>query len=173
MELPLYHLPNPRIIGLVTWQNTLAFIKRAGTIILAVSIIIWILSTAPHGDVNTSILSHIGKFLEPLGKLMGFNWQVMVALLSSFIAKENTIATLGTLTGGQGTALSAQLKTLLTPAAALAFLAVQVLFIPCVATVAAIRQETRTWRWPIFTIIFQLILSFSIGIIVFQIARLF
>ena len=173
MELPLYHVPNPRIIGMVTWQNTMAFIKRAGTIILTVSIVIWILSTAPYGDINTSILSHIGQFLEPLGKLMGFNWQVMVALLSSFIAKENTIATLGTLTGGQGTVLTAQLKTLLTPAAALAFLTVQVLFIPCVATVAAIRQETRTWRWPVFTIIFQLFLSFSIGIIVFQIARLF
>jgi ferrous iron transport protein B len=172
MELPLYHLPNPRIIGLVTWQNTMTFIKRAGTIILAVSIIIWILSTVPHGDINTSILSYIGKLLEPVGRLMGFNWQIMVALLSSFIAKENTIATLGTLIGGQGTGLTAQLKTLLTPASALAFLAVQVLFIPCIATVAAIRQETKTWRWPIFTIVFQLILSFSMAILVFQIARL-
>jgi ferrous iron transport protein B len=172
MELPLYHLPNPRIIGLVTWQNTMAFIKRAGTIILAVSVIIWLLSFAPHGDINTSYLSDIGRFLEPVGKLMGFNWQVMVALLSSFIAKENTIATLGTLLGG-GTGLTAQLKTILTPAAALAFLAVQVLFIPCIATVAAIKQETKGWRWPLFTIAFQLVLSFSIGIIIFQIARLF
>ena len=57
MELPLYHLPNPKIIGLVTWQNTVAFIKRAGTIILVVSIIIWILSYVPHGDINTSFLS--------------------------------------------------------------------------------------------------------------------
>jgi ferrous iron transport protein B len=96
----------------------------------------------------------------------------MVALLSSFIAKENTIATLGTLLGGQGASLTAQLKTLLTPASALAFLVVQVLFIPCIATVAAIRQETKTWRWPIFTIVFQLILSFTMAIIVFQIARL-
>ena len=172
MELPLYHLPNPRIIGLVTWQNTVAFIKRAGTIILAVSIIIWILSFIPNGDINTSILSDIGKFLQPLGRLMGLNWQMMVALLSSFIAKENTIATLGTLTGGQGTALTAQLKTLLTPAAAIAFLVVQVLFIPCVATVAAIHHETKTWRWPLFTVAYQLVLSFVMAIIVFQIARL-
>ncbi|MCX6003421.1 MAG: ferrous iron transport protein B, partial [Chloroflexi bacterium] len=172
MELPLYHLPNPRLIGLVTWQNTMAFIRRAGTIILAVAVIIWILSVAPHGDINTSILSDIGKFLEPVGRLMGLNWQMMVALLSSFIAKENTIATLGTLLGGQGTGLAAQLKTWLTPAAALAFLVVQVLFIPCVATVAAIRQETKTWRWPIFTIVFQLALSFLMAALVFQIARL-
>jgi ferrous iron transport protein B len=172
MELPLYHLPNPRIIGLVTWQNTMAFIKRAGTIILAVSLIIWLLATVPNGDINTSVLAHIGKFFEPLGKLMGVNWQVMVALFSSFIAKENTIATLGTLLGGTGAGLNAQLKTLLTPAAAVAFLVVQVLFIPCVATVAAIRQETKTWKWPLFTIAFQLVLSFSLAIIVYQVARL-
>jgi len=172
MELPLYHLPNPKIIGLVTWQNTVAFIKRAGTIILSVSVIIWMLSFIPNGDINTSLLSSIGKFLEPLGRLMGLNWQMMVALLSSFIAKENTLATLGTLTGGQGAALTAQLKTMLTPASALAFLVVQVLFIPCVATVAAIRSETKTWRWPLFTVAYQLVLSFVMAIIVFQIARL-
>ena len=172
MELPLYHLPNPKIIGLVTWQNTVAFIKRAGTIILTVSIVIWILSYLPHGNINTSYLSDIGKFLTPVGKLMGLNWQMMVALLSSFIAKENTIATLATLTGGQGTALTAQLKVLLTPAAALAFLVVQVLFIPCVATVAAIHHETKSWRWPLFTVVYQLVLSFTMAIIVFQIARL-
>jgi len=67
MELPLYHLPNPKIIGLVTWQNTVAFIKRAGTIILAVSIVIWILSYIPHGNIDTSYLSDIGKFLTPVG----------------------------------------------------------------------------------------------------------
>ena len=171
MELPLYHLPNPKIIGLVTWQNTVAFIKRAGTIILAVSIVIWILSYIPHGNINTSYLADIGKFLTPVGKLMGLNWQMMVALLSSFIAKENTLATLGTLTGGQGAALTAQLKTLLTPAAALAFLVVQVLFIPCVATVAAIHHETKSWRWPLFTVAYQLVLSFAMAIVVFQIAR--
>jgi ferrous iron transport protein B len=171
MELPLYHLPNPKIIGLVTWQNTVAFIKRAGTIILAVSIVIWLLSYIPHGTINTSYLADIGKFLTPVGKLMGLNWQMMVALLSSFIAKENTLATLGTLTGGQGAALTAQLKILLTPAAALAFLVVQVLFIPCVATVAAIHHETKSWRWPLFTVAYQLVLSFAMAIAVFQIAR--
>jgi ferrous iron transport protein B len=171
MELPLYHIPNLRIIGLVTWQNTLTFIKRAGTIILIVSTVVWALSIAPHGDVNTSFLAQIGRSLEPLGRLMGLNWKMMVALLSSFIAKENTIATLGTLLSGQGAGLTQQLRILLTPAAALAFLVVQVLFIPCVATVAAIRQETNSWRWPAITVIYQLILSFSLAILVFQIGH--
>jgi ferrous iron transport protein B len=173
MELPLYHVPNPRIIGMVTWQNTVAFIKRAGTIILAVSLIIWALSIAPSGDIDTSFLSQIGKFLEPLGRLMGLNWQMMVALLSSFIAKENTIASLGTLLNGQGVGLTQQLKLLLTPASALAFLVLQVLFIPCIATVTAIYHETRSWRWPALTIAYQLVISFSVAILVFQVWRLF
>lgn len=173
MELPLYHIPNPRIIGLVTWQNTMAFIKRAGTIILVVSLIIWALSITPHGDINTSFLSQIGKFLEPVGRLMGLNWQMMVALLSSFIAKENTIASLGTLLGGQGVGLTQQLKLLLTPPAALAFLVLQVLFIPCIATVTAIYHETKSWRWPALIVAYQLVISFSMAILVFHVGRLF
>ncbi|MCX6006277.1 MAG: ferrous iron transport protein B [Chloroflexi bacterium] len=173
MELPLYHVPDLKLIGLVTWQNILAFIKRAGTLILAVSIIVWLLSIIPNGNINDSILAGIGKWLEPLGRLMGLNWQMMVALLSSFVAKENTIATLGVMLSGSGTDLTQQLKQMLTPAAAVAFLVVQVLFIPCVATISAIKQETGSWRWPAFTVIFQLVLSFTMAILVFQVARLF
>jgi ferrous iron transport protein B len=172
MELPLYHIPNLRIIGLVTWQNTMAFIKRAGTIIVTVSLIIWTLSMAPHGDINTSFLSQIGKFLEPVGRLMGLNWQMMVALLSSFIAKENTIASLGILLSKQGIGMTQQLRSLLTPAAALAFLVLQVLFIPCVATVTAIYHETKSWRWLAFIIVYQLVVSFSMAILVFWVGRL-
>jgi ferrous iron transport protein B len=172
MELPLFHVPNPKLIAMVTWQNTLAFIRRAGTVILIVSLIVWLLSELPAGNVNASFLAQIGKALEPLGQLMGLNWQMMVALVSSFIAKENTLATLGVLLGGSGGSFTEQVNGILTPAAALAFLVVQILFIPCVATVAAIRQETGSWRWPAFSIVLQLVLSFSMAILVFQVARL-
>ena len=172
MELPLYHEPNPRTIGLVSWQRTIAFIKRAGTIILVVSILIWVLSYFPSGNIEGSILGHIGRGLEPIGKLMGLNWQLMVALLTSFVAKENTIATLGVLLGRESAGLSQALKGMLTPAAAIAFLVAQVLFVPCVATVSAIRHETGGWRWVAFSIGLQLILSLSLAIVVFQIARL-
>jgi len=173
MELPLYHVPNPRLIALVTWQSLKAFIRRAGTVILGVSLAVWLLSVIPTGDINTSILAQIGKWLEPLGQLMGMGWQMIVALISSFIAKENTIATLGVLTSGQAAGLTDQLHALLTPAAALAFLVIQVLFIPCVATVSAIKTETNGWRWPFFVILVQLVLSFSIAIAVYQVAHLF
>jgi ferrous iron transport protein B len=171
MELPLYHSPNLRLMTLVTWQRILAFIKRAGTIILIVSIIIWALSSFPGGSIEESFLAQIGRWLDPLGKLMGLNWQMMVALLSSFVAKENTIAALGILTGANAS-LGQALRAILTPASALAFLVIQVLFIPCAATVAVIRQETRSWRWTAFCVGFQLGLSFSMAILVFQVARL-
>jgi ferrous iron transport protein B len=172
MELPLYHLPNLRTIGLTTWQRIVAFVKRAGTIILIVSIFVWLLSNFPGGSIEESFLAQIGRWLEPVGKLMGLNWQLMVALLSSFIAKENTIATLGVLLGGEKAGLTQALKEVLVPASALAFLVVQVLFVPCAATVAVIRQETRSWRWTAFSVGFQLVLSFSMALLVFQVARL-
>jgi len=172
MELPLYHLPNPRIVGLISWQRIVAFVKRAGTIILIVSIFVWLLSNFPGGSIEESFLAQIGRWLEPVGKLMGLNWQLMVALLSSFIAKENTIATLGVLLGGEKAGLTQALKEVLVPASALAFLVVQVLFVPCAATVAVIRQETGSWRWTAFSIGFQLVLSFSMALLVFQVARL-
>jgi ferrous iron transport protein B len=172
MELPLYHLPNVRMIVSITWQRIVAFIKRAGTIILIVSIVVWLLSSFPGGGIGESFLAQIGRGLEPLGRLMGLNWQMMVALLSSFVAKENTIATLGVLIGGSKPGLTQALKEMLVPASALAFLVVQVLFIPCAATVAVIHQETKSWRWTAFSVGFQLLLSFSMAILVFQVARL-
>jgi len=132
-----------------------------GTIILAVSLIIWLLATVPNGDINTSVLAHIGKFFEPLGKTDGLQLAGDGRAFLQLYCQGKHNCTLGTLLGGTGAGLNAQLKTLLTPAAAVAFLVVQVLFIPCVATVAAIRQETKTWKWPLFTD------RISTGIIVF------
>ena len=172
MELPLYHLPNLRIIGLVTWQRTWSFVKRAGTIIFIVSVVVGLLSELPGGDLEDSILAQFGRWTEPVGHLMGLNWQMMIALISSFVAKENTIATLGVLFGGSGVGLTQVLKEILTPASAVAFLVLQVLFIPCVATMAVIHQETRSWKWVAFSIGFQLLISLSLAILVFQIAKL-
>jgi ferrous iron transport protein B len=172
MELPLYHRPSVRTIGLLVWQRTTGFVKHAGTLILLMAMIIWALSNIPTGHVETSILGMVGKALEPLGAQLGLSWQLLVALFASFIAKENSIATLGILygTGGSTTALATTLSAVMVPAAALSFLAVQLLFIPCVATVGAIRQETRSWKWTLFAISLLALVSFSVGIVVYQIA---
>jgi ferrous iron transport protein B len=172
MELPLYHRPNARTIGLLVWQRTIGFVKHAGTLILIMSLIIWALANIPTGDIETSILGSIGKALEPIGAQLGLSWQLLVALLASFIAKENSIATLGILygTGEDTTNLAGALGATIVPAAALSFLVVQMLFIPCAATVGAIRQETRSWKWTLFTMGLLALVSFSAGIMAYQIA---
>jgi ferrous iron transport protein B len=171
MELPLYHRPNTRTIGMLVWQRTIGFVKHAGSLILIMSLIIWALANIPTGDIETSILGSIGKALEPIGAQLGFSWQLLVALLASFIAKENSIATLGILYGtGEDTAnLAATLGTVIVPAAALSFLVVQMLFIPCAATVGAIRQETRSWKWTLLAMGLLALVSFGAGLIVYQI----
>ncbi len=172
MEMPLYHRPNARTIGLLVWQRTIGFVKHAGSLILIMSLIGWALATLPTGQIETSILGSFGKALEPIGAQLGLSWQLLVALLASFIAKENSIATLGILYGtGENTAnLAAALSRAIVPAAALSFLVVQVLFIPCVATVGAIRQETRSWKWTLSTIGLLGLVSFGAGIVVYQVA---
>jgi ferrous iron transport protein B len=168
MELPLYHLPNFRTIGIYVWNNILGFLKKAGTTIMVATLFVWGLSYFPSGDIMNSYLSMVGKFLEPIGQWMGLQWPVLVALLTSFVAKENTIATLGVLYGDLDV-----IKTVLVPSAALAFLVFQILFIPCVGTVAAMLQETRSWKWTLASIGTQLALSLGLAVAVYQVGRLF
>ncbi|NLF02249.1 MAG: ferrous iron transport protein B [Anaerolineales bacterium] len=173
MELPLYHAPNVRTIALLVWQRTIEFVKKAGTVILPVSLVVWALSMLPVGDVESSYLAMIGKWLEPVGRVMGLNWQLIVALLTSFIAKENTIATLGVLLSAEEqVGLAATLRSTFSTPTGLAFIAMQMLFIPCVATMAAIRQETKSWRWTLFNLTFLLVVSWIGGLLVFWLARL-
>jgi ferrous iron transport protein B len=171
MELPLYHIPNWRTIGLLVWQRSLEFLRKAIVVILPVSVVVWALSVLPSGDVETSFLAQIGRWLEPVGGLMGFDWRLLVALLTSFIAKENSIATLGVLFGAEeGTGLAETLASTFTAPTGLAFLVVQMLFVPCVATVAAVRQETGSWRWMFFSVAFLLIVSWAAGVGVYWLA---
>ncbi|PKN05784.1 MAG: ferrous iron transport protein B, partial [Deltaproteobacteria bacterium HGW-Deltaproteobacteria-7] len=141
MELPLYHKPDFRTIGIVVWHRTIAFVKKAGTVILLFSIVLWIMSNVPAGGIDNSILGRIGMFLEPIGRPLGLDWRMVVALLSSVIAKENSVATLGILysVGDQG--LLSVLSAAIPRASALSFLVVLMLFIPCAPTIAVMRQE--------------------------------
>ena len=174
MELPLYHRPNARTIGLQVWQNSAQFLKKAGTLILIMSVVIWALSALPRGQIETSYLASIGRILAPVGALMGLDWKMIVALLSSLVAKENSIATLGVLfgTADNSGGMSAALSATLTPASALAFLVVEMLFIPCVATLATMRQETGSWKWTAFGVGLLAVLSLASGVATYQVARL-
>lgn len=170
MELPLYHRPSARTIGLFVWHNTWAFLRKAGSVILVVSVAVWALSAFPGPGVEHSWLARFGRALAPLGELMGLDWRLMVALLTSFIAKENAISTLGILYG-EGASLVPALAAGVPPASGLAFLTVAMLFIPCVATVAVMRQETRSWRWTLFGVALLLAIALAAGVAVYQGAR--
>jgi ferrous iron transport protein B len=175
MELPLYHVPNGRTVGLYVWNNTVSFIKKAGTLILLASVVVWALSSFPGPDINDSLLAAFGRLLAPVGRLMGLeDWRIIVALLTSFFAKENTIATLGILfnVSAETAALATAVAAVLTPAARIAFLVVVMLFVPCLATTATIQQETRSWRWTAAAIGLTLALSMGAGIIVYQVGTL-
>lgn len=176
MEIPLYHFPNLRTIGLYVWHNTFAFIKKAGGLIVLFSIIVWVFSYLPGGDLQSSYLAEFGRWLLPLGRLMGLSdWRLIMALLTSFIAKENTIATLGILYGIQeeSQVLSMRIASTINPAGAFAFLLVQMLFIPCVATVAAIKQETNSWKFTLLNVALLLFISLAAGIGAYQVLVLF
>lgn len=175
MEIPLYHIPNARTIGISIWTHTIEFIKKAGTIIVVFSGIIWALSALPDGNMQNSFLASIGRVLVPIGHWMGLDdWRLIVSLLTSFVAKENTIATLGVLfaSTGSGNGLAAQVASSLSTAGGLAFLVFQVLFIPCAATMAAIYQEAG-WKWTALSITLMLILSLIGGILTYQFFSLF
>lgn len=170
MELPLYHKPNLRTIARVVWNSTGAFIKKAGTVILGFSIVLWVFSNVPGGDVENSVLGWIGRLVEPIGRPLGLDWRMLVALLSSVVAKENSVATLGVLynVGEQG--LLDVLPAAINHASALSFLVVLMLFIPCMPTIVVMKQEMGGWRWLIASFAFMLALSFLVGMIAYRIA---
>lgn len=173
MELPLYHRPKLRTIAVQTWQHSLAFLRKAGTVIVVFSAVVWALSTLPHGRIEDSLLARAGQTLAPAGALMGLDWRLLVALLSSFFAKENAVATLAVLfAGGQEERLGEALAVAFTPLSAVAFLVAYTLFVPCVPTLAVLRQEAGGWRWAALSFGTLLVLSLAAAALVFQLGRL-
>ena len=170
MELPLYHKPDPRTIGITIWIRTMAFVRRAGTVIVGVSALVWLLSYLPHGRVEDSLLATLGRFLEPVGTPMGLDWKMLTALLTSIVAKENAVATLGVLYGVGREGLVRTLPHVMAPASALAFLVVLMLFIPCAATVAVMKREMGSWKWFISSFALMLFTSCIGGILAYHLA---
>lgn len=171
MELPIYHRPDAKTIFMVIWSRIIAFARKAGTVILAVSVIIWIISYFPAGAVEKSWLASLGRLIEPLGVPLGLDWKMITALLTGLVAKETVVATLSVLYSvGEG-GLTLVLPTVMSHASAAAFLVVMMLFIPCVATMAVLRQEMNSSKWFYSTIIMTLIVSYLGGIAAYQLVR--
>jgi len=146
-------------------------VKKAGTVILLFSVFLWIMSNVPSGSIENSVLGRVGIFLEPVAKPLGLDWRMVVALLSSIIAKENSVATLGVLynVGDQG--LMTVLSNTIPHASAISFLVVLMLFIPCAPTIVVMRQEMADRKWFILSFLFMLFLSYVTGMAVYGLAR--
>jgi ferrous iron transport protein B len=171
MELPIYHSPDIKTIIMVIWSRTISFIRKAGTVILGVSLIIWFLSYFPSGKVEDSFLASFGKLLQPLGVPLGLDWKMITALLTGLVAKENVVATLGVLYSVGREGLTNILPTIMSPESAASFLVVMMLFIPCAATIAVLKKEMNSNKWFYSTIAMTLVVSYLGGIAAFNFVK--
>ncbi len=171
MELPLYHRPNLRTVGTQVWQRIKQFIIKVGPVVLITVIIVWALAYFPNGNIQTSFIARFGRGIAPFGNLMGLKWEMIVALLVSFVSREGIIVTMGMLLGATEEGLVSTLGTMMVPASALSFMVTQMLFMPCVGTLGAMVEESRSWKWPLFSLAYFLVVSFGMGILVYQVAR--
>ena len=173
MELPPYRMPTLRGTMLHVWERTSLFLSKAGTMILAASVVIWVLGSLPWGvrfASENSLVGHLGRLIEPLVRPLGFDWKAAVALLFGVGAKEIVVSTLGVLYGGgHGTAgLQGALATSFTPLTAYTFMVVSLIYVPCIATIAAIKRETNSWKWTLFAVSYSLVLAYVIGFAVYR-----
>lgn len=177
VELPPYRLPHARTLWRSTWEKGKGFVRKAGTFILGGSVAIWLLSYAGPGGLDVpiedSFLAWLGGALAPLFAPLGFGfWQAGVALLTGFLAKEVVISTLGiAFYTGDSAALSGALATVFTPLSAYAFLVFLLLYMPCLATVAALHRETGSRKWTGFSIGYSLMLAYAAAFVVYHVGR--
>jgi ferrous iron transport protein B len=186
LELPSYKVPQARSVLLALWHRAWAFLRRAGTIILSMMVLIWVLCSlppAPEGAegpaIDHSAAAWIGKGLEPLLAPVGFNWQISVALVPGMAAREVAVGALGTVyavQGGkeeEGEAIGRVLAGKWTLATALAFLAWYVFAPQCASTLAMIRRETGGWGWMALTFGYMLSLAYLAAFLTYRIALAF
>lgn len=176
MELPNYRLPSAKSVGLLLWDKAKDFITRAFTVIFFGTVIIWFLQTF---DVRLnvvensadSLLALIGQIIAPVFGPLGFNdWRVATALISGIAAKEAVVSTFGVLTGASSEALGSVLAGMFTPASAVSFLVFTLLYTPCFATVASIRNELNSRTKAVGVVIFQCAVAWGAGALVFLLA---
>ena len=195
MELPPYRWPTAKAIWRHTWEKGKEYLKKMGGIILVASIIVWALEYFPHNDELTqqqqqeqSYIGRVGKAIEPVFTPQGFNWKLDVSLIAGVGAKEIVASTIGVLYSGDDsfadddsfsddTEKYAHLRQLMlqegiTPLAAYAYLIFILLYFPCIATIAAIKNETGSWRWALFAAVYTTVVAWIVSAAVFQIGSL-
>jgi ferrous iron transport protein B len=183
LELPAYHWPNLRNLAIGLWQRVEIFMSRVGTIILALMVILWALSSFPAPPpgatgpaIQYSIAGHLGAWLAVLFKPIGFNWQISIALVPGLAAREVAVGALGTVyaLSATGTDVSSALTPLITQSwslpTALSLLAWYVFAPQCLSTLATVRRETNSWRYPIIMAAYLFAMAYVGSWITFRIA---
>jgi len=169
IELPQYKLPELKPLLLHTWEKGKGFLKKAGTIIFSISVIIWVLSNYNFSglvDINSSFLSDIGRFISPIFKPMGFGtWENSVALLAGLAAKEVIIGTLGVIYGGN---LVAALPQTFTSLSAYSFLVFILLYTPCISVIVTMKKEYGN-KMAVFSVAYQLVLAWVMSFLVYNV----
>lgn len=183
MELPAYHLPTVGNVLRSMWERGWSFIKKAGTIILLSTILVWFTTYFGFVDgkfqmlsdeqLDMSILAAIGSVLAPLFKPLGWgNWQAAVASITGLVAKENIVGTMGILYGGTGT-VYANLAEAFTAVTGYSFLVFNLLCAPCFAAIGAIKREMNNAKWTWFAIGYQCGFAYVVALMVNQFGNLF
>ena len=183
MELPPYRMPTAKSVLRHTWEKGVQYLKKMGGIIMVASIIIWFLGYYPnHNQYSTqaeqqenSYIGQIGKAIEPVIEPLGFDWKMGIGILSGVGAKELVVSTLGVLYAGDEEVDSTNLAERLniSPLVAFGYMLFILIYFPCVATIAAIKQESGSWKWALFAATYTTVLAWIVSFIVFQIGKLF
>jgi ferrous iron transport protein B len=174
LELPQYRFPTVRSLGLRLMDRGKVFLRQAGTVILAVTIVLWILSHIPfHADLAGSLIGRLGQLIEPAIKPLGFNWKIGIGLLTSVMAREVIVGTLGTLYGAdpatQSLGLQAALRHDLTLGGAMALVVFFAFAMQCTSTIAIVRRETNSWRWPALQFAYMSVLAYVAALVTNQV----
>ena len=187
MELTPYRRPAWKVIFKHTWDKGYEYLKKMGGVILVASIVVWFLGYYPRSEQYStpaeqqehSYIGRIGKAIEPAIEPLGFDWKMGIGLVSGVGAKELIVSTLGVLYANQEVdsaeseaQIAAALKTVTTPAAALAYMLFVLIYFPCLATLIAIKKETKGWGWAIFTAVYTTALAWIVAFTVFQIGKM-
>ena len=192
MELPPYKMPSLKAVLLHMWGRSVLFLKRAGTIILGVSIVLWFLATYPkleHGSpsqqLDQSFAGRAGHLIEPIIKPLGFDWKIGIGLIGSILQREVFVSTMGTIYNikdakqeGGNVSLREHLQQDVDPVTglptftaltAICLMVYYVLAMQCMSTVAVVRRETNGWKWPLFQISYMTTLAYVVTFIVYRI----
>jgi ferrous iron transport protein B len=181
LEMPPYRWPTITSLVLRLIDRARVFLRRAGTVILAVAIVLWVLANLPLHDgkappIGQSIAGMVGHFVEPAIRPLGFNWKIGIGLITSLAAREVIVGTLGTIYGIEGTTqsmgLQAALRHDLTPGGAAALLVFFAFAMQCMSTVAVVRRETAGWRWPIIQFAYMTVFAYVFAFLANRIVSL-